>query len=128
DVEREREEGDVAGGGRVSLFARRSLREALEERARQTLQPAAAGRVQGGEQGVLHEEGRAEERREAAQQAARVEGGELVLPERPQEKEREHPARQPRVGQYRVEGLRRREEERGQRERVRDVRERRQLG
>ncbi len=74
---------------------------------------------------MLEREGRGEEDAERAHEAARVERREEVAPQRPEEEERHHPARQAPLGQHRVERLRRREEQRGERQRVRDVRQRR---
>src|SRR5205085_5435881 len=118
DVEREREERDVARRGRERLCVVGRSRAAFEREAREPLEPTASGRVERCEQHVLDDERRAEERREAAQKPARVERGELVLPERPQEEEGEHPTQKPRVRQNGVETLGRREEERRECERV----------
>jgi len=54
---------------------------------------------------VLENESGSEEYREAAQKPAWVKRGELIVPERPQKKEREQPVKQAALGQYRVESL-----------------------
>jgi hypothetical protein len=76
---------------------------------------------------VLKNESCPKEYREAAHKSAGVKRGELIVPKRPQKKEREQPMKQAALGQHRVESLGRGKKECDEHPDMDQIRERRKI-
>jgi hypothetical protein len=76
---------------------------------------------------VLENESCPKENREAAHKSAGVKRGELIVPKRPQKKEREQPVKQAALGKHRVESLGRGKKECDEHPDVGHIRKRRKI-